>query len=77
MPTVLLINGYRFFFYSNDHLPIHIHIEKGDYVAKFNINPLELVYSNGFRATDLKIIRNIIMDNVDLIESKWNEHFNN
>ncbi len=28
MPTVLRKDGYRFFFYSNEHLPIHIHIEK-------------------------------------------------
>ena len=28
MPTVLRTNGYRFFFYINDHGPPHIHIEK-------------------------------------------------
>ncbi len=31
MPTVLLINGYRFFFFSNEgNEPRHIHVEKGD-----------------------------------------------
>jgi hypothetical protein len=44
MPTILQKNGYRFFFYSNDHLPIHIHIEKDDKTAKFEIENLELVY---------------------------------
>lgn len=29
MPTILTTNGFRFFFYSNEHLPIHIHVEKG------------------------------------------------
>ena len=28
MPTVLYINGFRFFFYMNEHEPIHIHVEK-------------------------------------------------
>jgi hypothetical protein len=30
MPTILLINGYPFFFQSNDPPPQHIHIEKGE-----------------------------------------------
>ena len=28
MPTVLRTNGYRFFFYINDHGPPHIHVDK-------------------------------------------------
>ncbi|MBE0499452.1 MAG: DUF4160 domain-containing protein [Campylobacterales bacterium] len=28
MPTVLRINGFRFFFFSDEHLPLHIHVEK-------------------------------------------------
>lgn len=43
MPTILRINGYRFFFYSNEHLPKHIHIEKDSNTAKFNIEVVELV----------------------------------
>ena len=70
MPTILLVNGFRFFFYSNDHLPIHIHVEKDNCTAKYNIKPIELVYSKGFKATELKKIRSIIIGNVDLIESK-------
>jgi Domain of unknown function (DUF4160) len=30
MPTILRINGYRFFFYSNENdEPAHVHVEKG------------------------------------------------
>jgi hypothetical protein len=36
MPTVLNINGYRLFFFSNEkNEPIHIHIEKAENYAKF------------------------------------------
>ena len=42
MPTLKITNGFRFFFYSNEHLPMHIHIEKGDGTAKFILLPLEL-----------------------------------
>jgi hypothetical protein len=34
MPTVLLENGYKFFFYANGHLPMHIHVSRGDDYAK-------------------------------------------
>ena len=34
MPTVLSLFGYRFWFYGNDHTPIHIHIKKGDAIGQ-------------------------------------------
>lgn len=30
MPTVFELFGLRFFFYSDDHPPIHVHVERGD-----------------------------------------------
>ncbi|WP_317127821.1 DUF4160 domain-containing protein [Algoriphagus formosus] len=38
MPTIMNQKGYRFFFYSNDHLPKHIHVEKAE-------KPLNLIWS--------------------------------
>jgi hypothetical protein len=77
MPTILIKNGFRFFFYSNEHLPIHVHIEKDNKTAKFNLENVELVKSRGFNAQDLKAIRIIISDNVEFFKDKWNEYFNN
>ncbi len=77
MPTVFRAQGYRFFFYSNDHLPIHIHVEKERSTAKFNINPVELVQSKGFNAASLAEIRNLVAANEQLIINSWNEHFGN
>lgn len=34
MPEVFRELGYRFYFYSDDHLPIHIHVSYGDGEAK-------------------------------------------
>jgi hypothetical protein len=43
MPTVLRLSGFRFFFYSLEGSePSHIHVEHGDSVAKFWLNPVEL-----------------------------------
>ena len=57
MPTILYKNGFRFFFYVNDHHPMHIHIEKDNKTAKFNLDFIELVRSNKFNAKELKTIR--------------------
>lgn len=75
MPTVLLIKGFRFFFYSNDHNPIHI--EKDNKTAKFMIEPIELIKSNRFKSSELRQIRLILEGNIELLKQKWNEHFNN
>ncbi len=77
MPTILIKNGYRFFFYSNDHNPPHIHIEKDNKTAKYNLNPVELVSSKGFKATEISKIRNIVQENNNLFTRKWDEYFNN
>ena len=36
MPTVIIINGFRLYFYSNENdEPIHVHIEKGNGSGKW------------------------------------------
>lgn len=77
MPTLLIIDGCRFFFYSNEHLPKHIHIEKGEKTAKFNIEFVELVKSSRFNANELKQIRNLVEENQQFLIQKWDEYFNN
>ena len=77
MPTILIKNGFRFFFYSNEHLPKHIHIEKVEKAAKFNIDFIELVKSSRFNALELKQIRNLVEENQELLIQKWNEFFSN
>ncbi|MBR4836986.1 MAG: DUF4160 domain-containing protein [Bacteroidales bacterium] len=54
MPTVFYIKGYRFMFYSDDHEPIHVHVEKDNCIAKYNVEPLEQVNCKGFKSKRLK-----------------------
>lgn len=77
MPTILRTGGYRFFFYINDHHPPHIHVEKERSTAKFFLQNAELVKSKRFNASELSEIRNIILENIELFKTKWNEHFTN
>jgi len=48
MPTIKIVDGFRFFFYSNEHLPKHINVEKAEKTAKFNIELIELIKSFRF-----------------------------
>jgi hypothetical protein len=77
MPTVFEINGYRFFFYSNENNePVHIHVSKGGAEAKYWLTPnLEEVYSYGFKSRERKEIKTLVKANANEIIEKWNEFF--
>ena len=77
MPSVLRIKGFRFFFFSNEHLPKHIHIEKQNSYAKINLVNLELIENIGFNSKELKEIMKIVeLHRSDFIKA-WDEYFKN
>jgi hypothetical protein len=80
MPTVFRYRGYRFFFYSNegDPLePLHIHVMKGEKVAKFWVEPTIAVAQNyGMNPSELTKLAKIINNRKELIRESWNEYFN-
>ena len=40
MPTILIVRGWRVFFYSNEgHEPVHVHARKGEAECKFWLLP--------------------------------------
>ncbi len=75
MPTLFILLGFRFFFWSNEHAPIHVHISKGDSEAKYNVETLELVENFGFKKNELRMIESIIEENKEIIIERWNEYF--
>ena len=75
MPKVFDKDGYSFFFYSNDHTPIHIHVRRGDGEAVFVVEPdVELRKSVGFNVRELSRAEELIHDHLKLIKRKWAEH---
>lgn len=76
MPTVLRVNGYRFFFFSLEGAePPHIHVEQAERFAKFWLDPILLSKSRGFRSSELTELHHIIEDHVELLLEKWYEYF--
>jgi hypothetical protein len=62
MPTILRLDGYRFYFYSGEgNEPPHIHIEFGDKLAKYWLDPVELASSKRFRSHELGPLRDIVI----------------
>ena len=75
MPTVFEKDGYRFFFYSNDHTPIHVHVRKGDGEAVFNVEgEVRLRESQGLKIKELSAAQELAEQNKEYIIKKWHEH---
>ena len=75
MPTILIIFGLRFFFYANEHLPIHVHLENADGVAKIALEPeIELVENKGIKPKDIKRAMTIVEQYKEEFIEKWNEY---
>ncbi|MBC7588181.1 MAG: DUF4160 domain-containing protein [Chitinophagaceae bacterium] len=77
MPVVLVINGFRFFFYSNENNePIHIHVAKADADGKIWLEPIiKIAYLHGFSPKEENYILEIVEANIKLFKQKWNGYF--
>ncbi|SMP86035.1 protein of unknown function [Epsilonproteobacteria bacterium SCGC AD-308-E02] len=75
MPTILKIDGFRFFFFSNEHSPEHIHIEKGDTYARIELESLKVTDSYNLDSKDLKKLVALVKKNREKLQGDWNEYF--
>ena len=78
MPTILLILGWRFFFYSNEgNEPVHVHCQKGGAEAKYwlDVQSFEATEagSYGMSPADKRTVRSIIFQHFDYIVSEWSK----
>jgi len=85
MPKLYEYLGIIFFFYSNEHEPIHVHARKGEYESKAEIILVEgvierIVISNvkgrkPLKGKDLKHLRIFLSEYAGEIVSKWIDYF--
>ena len=78
MPTILVILGWRLFFYSNEgNEPIHVPCQKGEAEGKYwlNVSGFEVIEAHGYNMSpaDKRTIRRIIFNHFDYIVSEWNK----
>jgi hypothetical protein len=77
MPKIFERDGYSFFFYSNEHRPIHVHIRYGGGEAIFDVERgVELRESQGLKVRELATAEKLAAEHRGLIIRKWHEHIN-
>jgi hypothetical protein len=80
MPTVLFVQGWRFFFYSNEgHEPMHVHARKGDAECKYWLYPdrFDIAEEYEYKCTPQlrRELRQITFQHLDQLCAAWREHF--
>jgi len=72
MPTLFKIQGFRFFFFSREHLPLHIHVSKASGAAKFILVPeVSLIENKGMSQKDIKKAKRMVCENRTKIIEEW------
>lgn len=76
MPEVFRAYGLRFFFYSREHEPIHVHVKNADGVAKFTLTASGFVldYNKGIKAREISIARALLAENEKMVVNLWIKH---
>ena len=75
MPTILRMNGFRFFFFSDEHAPSHIHIEKGDGYARIELESIKITDSYNLNPKELKKVTALVKENNEKLRKAWDEYF--
>ncbi len=75
MPTVFRYEGYRFFFFSDDHLPRHIHIEKGDSYVRIELSNLKVTDSYHISPKEIRKLQKLVESKREILRGAWNEYF--
>lgn len=76
MPTILRVEGFRYFFFSNERQePPHIHVERGDGYAKLWLGPVRLAAADGLTRAELRRARELADEHVQSFLRRWHEHF--
>jgi hypothetical protein len=80
MPTILLVRGWRVFFYSEEsNEPIHVHAKKGDTECKIwlrvELFDIEEAWSYHITPRLRREIRQLIFEHFELIVDEWNRRF--
>jgi len=85
VPKIFEYLGLIIFFYSNEHLPIHVHAKKGEYeskaefyIEKGEIKEIKILTVKGSKPlqdTDLKDFKKFLANYSQKIVDKWIDYF--
>lgn len=76
MPTILRVEGFRFFFFSNEGTePPHIHVELGAGHAKYWLEPVALAGAKDLKNSELGRAKLLVIQHRFTFLERWREHF--
>jgi hypothetical protein len=76
MPTLLRLNGFRFYFFSHEpNEPPHVHVDRGEATIKVWLDTIEVAKSRGFRTHEIGGILKMVADHQAVFLEKWHEYF--
>jgi len=75
MPEIFRFNNIDFFFYSQDHEPVHVHVRHAGRNVVIVIDTLEVKNNRGFRSYEIRLLQEKVKEHKNLIKEMWNEHF--
>ena len=76
MPKIFEKDGFSFFFYMNEHVPVHVHVRKQGKIAKFEIvNGCAVLVFGKLSKSDMAKAKELATENSELIVRKWFETF--
>ncbi len=75
MPTVLRVDGYRFFFFSDEHKPKYIYIEKADRYVRVELTTLKVTDSYNISQKEINRILKLVKSHKDKLIGAWDEYF--
>jgi hypothetical protein len=55
--------------------PPHIHVEAGENVAKYWLDPVMLAMNDGFRSHELTKLRMMVIEHRNTFREAWDAHF--
>lgn len=75
MPTILTVDGFRFFFYSKEESRMHVHIEYQGKIAKIWMDSFEIADNFGFKDFQLIYMQKLARKYEKRIKKAWIIHF--
>lgn len=73
MPTIF-IEGYKFRFYSSDrNEPPHVHVLRGEKMAKIWLDPIPTQENFGYNTSELNHVLRLTEENRERLLRSWNE----
>lgn len=75
-PTVLRVERYRFFFFSNEgHEAPHVNVQDAEKLAKVWLDPVRLAGSTGFVPPELTRVRRLVVEHQEMLLEAWHGFF--